>query len=145
MEYWSTRGRTCRTCRTSRTGGVVCRVPLDNNKTSRVCPRKKQRSLAYWSTRGRTGQTGRTSRTGHLVCRVPLDNKKHCSLKKNRRQAEKKKKLPHACRANSPATGATASDTVPEPRCNSRRDDRAMMTKKERGDVNSRSRASPLF
>ncbi|MBO5822052.1 MAG: hypothetical protein J6R86_03470 [Lentisphaeria bacterium] len=27
----------------------------------------------------------------------------------------------------------------------SRRDDRAMMTKKERGDVNSRSRASPLF
>ena len=35
LAYWSTRGRTCRTCRTSRTGWLVCRVPLDNNKTSR--------------------------------------------------------------------------------------------------------------
>ena len=48
--------------------------------------------------------------------------------------------------------GRTARRYAPQPATSfrqpgrrNRRDDRAMMTKKERGDVNSRSRASPLF
>ncbi|MBO5821799.1 MAG: hypothetical protein J6R86_02150, partial [Lentisphaeria bacterium] len=67
---------------------------------------------------------------------IILQNKK-TAVRRNIRREAAASRLP----GGSPATGAK----LQRHSSSNRRDDRAMMTKKERGDVNFRSRASPLF
>ncbi|MBO5822339.1 MAG: hypothetical protein J6R86_04935, partial [Lentisphaeria bacterium] len=110
-------------------------------------------NLASWSTGvpvvGQVGQAGRVSWYAecHPTAIKPagLPAQKTPQTDKKTPSGGKKKKLPHACCAQRNDRRNSQRRHSATHAVSSRRDDRAMMTKKERGDVNSRSGASPLF
>ena len=132
-EKWrSTRSRTGRTCRTSRTGGLVCNVPIDNNKTSRIA---RAKNTADW--KKQYSQYSRYS-WNKVPCFTKLKKRRQAVISREAATSRMSGDQPDDMRNSQRRHSATHA-------VSSRRDDRAMMTKKERGDVNFRSRVSPLF
>ena len=153
---WSTgvlRGRTCQTCRTSRTRRLVCSVPLDNNKTGSLELWRKHRMLVK-----NRRQAEHPPRSGYLTTTTSRLSGEQPDDRRHSSDVILPNKIPPSG-GTSAATAAASrmlrgSATICAPlqrrqsvtcAVYSRRDDRAMMTKKERGDVNLRSRDSPLF